>query len=57
MDELFEFRRALYGFVAIRLSDYLGHAQVISPRWDTVAMPTNAFRRLARPVGEFLSVV
>ncbi len=54
-DELFEFRQALYGFVAIRLSDYLGHARMISPRWDTVAMPTAAFRRLARPVGQFLS--
>ena len=53
--ELFEFRQALYGFVAIRLSDYLGHARVISPRWDTVAMPSGAFRRLARPVGQFLS--
>ncbi len=53
--ELFEFRKALYGFVAIRLSDYLGHARVISPRWNTVAMPSAAFRRLARPVGQFLS--
>ena len=55
VDELFEFRQALYGFVAVRLSDYLGHARPISPRWDTVAMPTTAFRRLARPLGQFLS--
>ncbi len=54
-DELFEFRQALYGFVAIRLSDYLGHARIISPRWDTVAIPAAAFRRLARPVAQFLS--
>ena len=51
--ELFEFRRALYGFVAIRLADYLSHARGISPKWDTVAVSASDFRRLARPVGQF----
>ena len=53
-DRLFEFRGALYGFVGIRLSDYAAAAHPISPSWDTVAMPVNQFRRLARPVDEFL---
>ncbi len=53
-EQMFEYRGALYGFLGIRLSDYAGHARPISPSWDTVAMPTAEFRRLARPVGEYL---
>lgn len=52
--QLFEHRGNLYGFVAIRLSDYIRHAHQISPKWDTVAMPTAAFRRLAQPLEELL---
>ncbi|MBN1588179.1 MAG: HYExAFE family protein [Pirellulales bacterium] len=53
-ERLFEFREALYGFVAVRLADYAATARPISPAWDTVAMPTAEFRRLARPVDELL---
>jgi hypothetical protein len=53
-EQLFEFRGNLYGFVAIPLSDYAGLAHPISPRWDTMAMPTAEFRRLARPLEELL---
>lgn len=53
--DLFEFRRALYGFVAIRLADYSCFAREISPRWDTVAMSATDFRRLARPIRQFLA--
>lgn len=53
-DQLFEHRGALYGFVAIRLADYARHARPISPRWDTVAMPVEEFRRLAEPVAGLL---
>ena len=52
--QLFEFRGALYGFVAVRLSDYAAGAHPISPSWDTVAMSTGEFRRLAQPVERFL---
>jgi len=52
-EQLFEHRRALYGFVGVRLSDYAAGCHPISPSWDTVAMPTAEFRRLARPVEEF----
>lgn len=56
-EQLFEYRDKLYGFVGVRLSDYAAWAHPISPRWDTVAMPTADFRRLARPLDEifFLS--
>ncbi len=53
-DQLFECREKLYGFVGVRLSDYAACAHPISPRWDTVAMSTADFRRVARPLDEFL---
>jgi hypothetical protein len=55
-EQLFEFRQRLYGFVAVRLCDYAGHARPISPRWDTLAMPASDFRRLARPLDELLGL-
>jgi hypothetical protein len=55
-EQLFEFRGKWYGFVAIALLDYVEHAHQISPRWDTLAMPTAEFRRLARPLEELLGV-
>lgn len=55
-EQLFEHHGGLYGFVGVKLSDYAAGCHRISPRWDTVAMPTNEFRRLARPVDELLCV-
>ncbi len=49
-DQLFEFRGAHYGFVGVRLADYVPHARPLSDSWDTVAMPAAHFRRVARPV-------
>ena len=54
-ERLFEFRGGLYGFVGIRLHEYAIHAWPISPRWDTLAIPTVHFRQLALPVESFLS--
>jgi len=50
---LFEHRGGLYGFVGVRRAEYAARCHPISPRWDTVAMPTEEFRRLARPLEEF----
>ena len=55
-EQLFEYRGSLYGFVAVRLADYAESAHPISPRWDTVAMPTADFRRIARPLEELLGL-
>ncbi len=52
--QLFEYRKSLYGFVGVRLRDYAAAAHIISPKWDTVAMPTAEFRRIARPVDAWL---
>jgi hypothetical protein len=53
--DLFEFRGGLYAFVGIQLSEYARHARPISPRWDTLAMPTVQFRQLAVPLESLLS--
>lgn len=53
--ELFEFRGQRYGFVAIRLADYVPHARPLSTSWDTVSMSTPIFRRYARPVSQWFS--
>jgi hypothetical protein len=48
VDELYEFRGSRYGFVAVRLADYVPYARPLSTSWDTVAMPTPEFRQAAR---------
>lgn len=53
-DQLFEYRESLYGFVGIRLREYITCARQISPAWDTVAMSSTNFRHLARPIEAFL---
>jgi hypothetical protein len=53
-EQLFEFRDALYGFLAVRLVEYEAAARPISPAWDTVAVPAAEFRRMARPMDVLL---
>ncbi len=53
-EQLFCYRKGLYGFVAIPLTNYAAHARQISPKWETVAMPCAMFRRLAAPLEAFL---
>jgi len=55
-EQLFEHGDRLYAFVGVRLDDYAAHARVISPKWDTLALRTSDFRRLARPLDELLGV-
>lgn len=54
--ELFAFRRNLYAFLGIELGVYMQYAEELSPSWETVAMRRGVFRRLVRPVHEFLGV-
>ncbi len=54
-EQLFSHRNRLYGFVAITRDQYASHARLISPKWDTVSMPTAGFRNLAQPFEELLS--
>ena len=54
VEQLFEFRGVHYGFVAVRLVDYVPHARPLSESWDTVTMPIGLFRRAARPLADLL---
>ena len=49
VEQLFAFRGQQYGFVAVRLADYVPHARPLSESWDTVTMPVPIFRQTARP--------
>ncbi len=53
-ERMFRFRGRLYGFVGVGLADYASSARLISPKWDTVAMPTHGFRQLAKPLDELI---
>jgi hypothetical protein len=54
-EALYRFRDSLYGFVGIRLGDYVPYARLISPKWDTLAMSTRRFRQLAEPFDALLA--
>ncbi|MHB8899704.1 MAG: HYExAFE family protein [Thermoguttaceae bacterium] len=54
-ERCFRFRQRLYAFLAVRLDDYAVWSRPISASWDTVAMPTAVFRRLALPAEELLA--
>jgi len=53
-ERLFVFRDGRYAFLAVRLEDYTAHARLISPKWQTTAMPAAEFRSRARPMDELL---
>ncbi|QDU25721.1 hypothetical protein ETAA8_07910 [Anatilimnocola aggregata] len=55
-DQLFEFRSGVYAFLGIRLDHYAGWSRTLSPRWQTVSMPTPRFRALARPTDEIFGI-
>lgn len=46
------FRNECYAFLWVSASDYAAHARQRSPKWDTLTVPTKAFRRLVRPLHE-----
>ncbi len=48
-DALFGFAGRVYELRFVLLNDYLAHRRVRSPRWKTVCLPRDEFRRLARP--------
>lgn len=55
-EQLFEFRGSLYGFLGIRLDHYTGWSRTLSPKWQTVMIPAQKFRALARPCDELFGV-
>lgn len=53
-EQLYRHKGESYGFVAVRLSDYVPHARPLSASWDTVTMPVPKFREVAQPWCEML---
>jgi hypothetical protein len=53
-ERLFVFREQRYAFLGVRLEHFMAHARLISPKWETLAMPTAEFRRWAQPLDELL---
>lgn len=51
-EEVYYYGQSAYGFVGIRLDDYLPAARTLSARWGTVSMSVPLFRERARSVLE-----
>lgn len=52
-DDLWTWRGRRYLLRGVAADDYRRHLRVRSPRWDTVDLPTAAFRALVRPLHHF----
>ncbi|UCE62138.1 MAG: HYExAFE family protein [Phycisphaerales bacterium] len=46
------FRDRSYAFAWVSANDYAAHARRRSPKWDTVSVPSQEFRRLIRHIDE-----
>jgi hypothetical protein len=53
-DCLFEFRERNYAFYGVWADEYRNVMQTRSASWQTVSVPSRAFRELRCPIGEFL---
>jgi hypothetical protein len=54
VEELWTWQGRRYALRAIAAVDYRLHMRVRSRRWGTVTLPAAEYRRLARPVHDFL---
>ena len=52
--DLFSFRDRVYSFYGVWVEDYREAMQTRSESWQTVSVPSGAFRELRSPIGEFL---
>jgi hypothetical protein len=55
--DVFAFRDRVYLLRAVDVTDYREFMQTRSPRWDTVHLPTDTFRRLVRPFSDLFGSV
>ena len=51
---MFEFRDRWYLIMGVNLNEYRDHMRRRSAKWETVALPTEDFRALARPLESWL---
>lgn len=54
--ELFHFEGRRYAFTAISVAEYAREVRLISPKWDTVAMPGGRFQELATSLSRFFGL-
>lgn len=50
----FEYRDRVYSFYGVWASEYREKMRMRSASWETVTLPSAEFRRLRRPIAEFL---
>lgn len=53
-DEVFDFRGRQYAFFGVWVEDYQREMQTRSASWQTVGLPSRAFRELRSPIARFL---
>lgn len=53
-EQLFAFRDGRYAFLGVRLAHFAEHAKLISPKWQTLAMPSASLRQWAQPMVDLL---
>jgi len=53
--DLFAFRGTLFLLRGVGVDDYRRHMRTRSPRWGTVHLATDDFRRLVKPMSHFLT--
>ena len=53
-DDVFSFRRRDYSFYGVWVDDYQQAMHTRSESWQTVSVPSAAFRELRSPIAEFL---
>jgi hypothetical protein len=51
---MYEFRDRWYLLMGVDLAEYRNHMRRRSPKWETVALPAEDFRQLARPLESWL---
>ena len=51
---MFEHRDKWYWLIGIDLAEYRNHMRRRSVKWETVALPIEDFRQLARPIDSWL---
>ena len=51
---MFEHRGRWYQMLGVDLAEYRNHMRRRSPKWETVCLPMEDFRSLARPIEEWL---
>jgi hypothetical protein len=52
--EMFEFGEKWYAVQAVRLADYQQHMKPRSAKWETVSLPSKAFKDIAVPLVDLL---